>query len=1451
MMKTRFVKTWILAAFAFASLATVGLAQVHAGHPISPTPPSSAPGHTPPAFTASAAPMPTFRPITPATPLDPNKSRYIGKVAPGTHVPLSRLPHTPFKSMMNTAVAKNTLHGRHFHPMSASGATLSVTATAGCASGGTNGDIFNVGCLLSIQGSNMNLWQAAGTDTYEYFVISPTAPNVATAIATGAGCATITWTGNSGPACSDAGTTLSIQGTYEFLIYDTTKKQWVTSFFANAGQTFSIQVFEDAFHTSQQYQFDTGSSGAAYIYLQNVATSGQYVMYIQSTGVNVYCAYMSPAGAAALPLPSPRPTGGGTGNNLLCDPTQPNVTGVNAPGGALSLTWALTSSLEAGLYTVSIYDQAAGTVLGSVQVSLTSGGGSLQLTGNTSGMNASPAPFGATGTNLLAWNASTDQAVGGVIAVTQQVVPSSKYQWTITDPSGRVVSTPAAVNTTNSTVSNSFLFSAFSPAMHSPGQYASNTWGVQLYDVTNNKVEASQAYQIVGYHATTQFIQTGVASTTLNFAGTGLQQQKADFKITNDGNLIFGVGDSFSGIEFTEGPYQTLNAAFKPPGKFTPGGVFGGVTTATALTAPGEACGTATGCTLAVTDSNGAAWTFTTYCSATSSATPSAASPWDQCVFTILPNSTGTVLPPGASIDVPNLYWFAQVVAAWPCYSTPCFGTTSVLPTHGLSWSQTNNLANPIAWTPVAFGGIDSGLTLAGNVRFDYQGSRTITASPTCAGGAANAVQGASPWLEGHYFQPSFTRADYQNSTPFTLGAPRCNVAAFFITNESTPNGATSDFASGGTNFPEIAIGFPTYFTSSQIVVDPNSTATWTKVTCPSTYGASYLCFNGPTIAPKGQANSTATLYLDMPLPVTSFAFQEMAIQAFSTDDVYIPLTNDATAANSAITAYGYNGVATTSIDSLQVGAWSLNANLMTAAFTPNTVGSGQNPTPLTIVVGNTSTAADPNPDAIDEVVIEQTTNKNWTVSGTPTVTGPPGPWTHTATFNPSGNTLDYYFGICSAMAVQADGPPQTTGVTFPLSTPYPSPPPCAGSEPNVLVPGQSATINMNIVTAGGLSTGTQTFTMYAHGANGGGWTQPKTFTLTVNSESASGGFQSLGATCPGTAVATNTLPTATTNSNCFVYTIKNTSVSSPIGTIDIAIPAFDINGLGATSWSLNGSPITTNIKLGTISGGVFTVAGVPAGCAINPANTFNPVGGTTDGQIEVKGCTGLTPTKILAVEFQATSPGSQSDTYNFPATIDTLPLAASWIGDTEVQESFSIGLTVVVDPSNPGPGGSTPVVACPTCGFSAGTIDFGPVTNGGSSIGTNVVRATVIYSGATTGTQWTLEVNVVGTNPTCTGAGDCNASGSTIGSELITSADKTIAAGGHSNTKCGTLTPQQTTFAAVPNSASPMVLSKGTETSCAPPIPPDWDTIQNYIVQVGTEPATGHTLAVQYTLIP
>jgi hypothetical protein len=124
-----------------------------------------------------------------------------------------------------------------------------------------------------------------------------------------------------------------------------------TAIGCSSGQTFSIQVFSDALHTQPQCQFNPETTAAAYAYVANVAPSDRYVMSVQLSGA---CVYMAPQGR----------------KNDSCDSTAHNVTGVQAPGGNLSFTWPLSTSLKAGLYTIAVFDQTTNEELGIVKVFL-------------------------------------------------------------------------------------------------------------------------------------------------------------------------------------------------------------------------------------------------------------------------------------------------------------------------------------------------------------------------------------------------------------------------------------------------------------------------------------------------------------------------------------------------------------------------------------------------------------------------------------------------------------------------------------------------------------------------------------------------------------------------------------------------------------------------------------------------------------------------------------------------------------------------------------------------------------------------------------------------------------------------------------------------------------------------------------------------------------------------
>ena len=152
-----------------------------------------------------------------------------------------------------------------------------------------------------------------------------------------------------------------------------------------------------------------------------------------------------------------------------------------------------------------------------------------------------------------------------------------------------------------------------------------------------------------------------------------------------------------------------------------------------------------------------------------------------------------------------------------------------------------------------------------------------------------------------------------------------------------------------------------------------------------------------------------------------------------------------------------------------------------------------------------------PNPDPIDAIVIEQATNTGWTINGVPTVTGVPDrriSWTILETTqSPAANTLEYCTALRRVQFQQTTFNRKCTRAT--ARSPRPHPPirrvirTCSARvrqrrSKMPLAPGGIATINF---TLNNTTTGTQTFYVYAHGANGGGWSAPKVVTVTSSIE--------------------------------------------------------------------------------------------------------------------------------------------------------------------------------------------------------------------------------------------------------------------------------------------------------------------------------------------------------------
>ncbi len=521
----------------------------------------------------------------------------IKTLKPGTRVALSCLPALPMKRGVNTASPKVSSRGKHYRPLAATGATIDLTSGANC---GSSGALYSIGCSLTWQATNNGDWSTS--DSYQDYEIPPNATS-ATLISG-------TYAYNAATAHV---TTLSQAGTYAFFVYDTTAKVIVSIVYVNAGQSFQIGVYQDPYHTQSSYQFNVNTSAAAYIYLPDVSTNDSYVVYVMSTSVNSYCVYVTPNSTPAPPAPSPAPTG--AANSLICNPA--NSPGISAPSGQLSLEWQLNNGYPAGTYSVVVYDKTAGETVGQVQVSLTGFQQYGFLLYASPGPNQTPVAPATPTTTVFDWDSANDQSDGGIYATVPNQVGGT-YRLTASDPDGQVVNVqtlaaiPGTCTLTNNssaacTATGTFSFAGASPALNSPGNYPNNTWTMQLYNPATQTVEASQAFQLLGYSMETQFNVGGVLQSTIVFGcctnGT-VYNQAATMVFTNNGNFNFpNAADSLRGIEYTTGPGSTLGTSFSPPSGTTGNGV-----TFTMVGCTG-AYNSGTGCYETVTDSSGNSWT--------------------------------------------------------------------------------------------------------------------------------------------------------------------------------------------------------------------------------------------------------------------------------------------------------------------------------------------------------------------------------------------------------------------------------------------------------------------------------------------------------------------------------------------------------------------------------------------------------------------------------------------------------------------------------------------------------------------------------------------------------------------------------------------------------------------------------------------------------------------------
>ncbi|MHB8139918.1 MAG: hypothetical protein ACYDHD_01455 [Vulcanimicrobiaceae bacterium] len=834
-----------------------------------------------------------------------------------------------------------------------------------------------------------------------------------------------------------------------------------------------------------------------------------------------------------------------------------------------------------------------------------------------------------------------------------------------------------------------------------------------------------------------------------------------------------------SGVEFTNDGDTLFGTGNGDPLSglyFSTGG--NGITLA--LGAGSSSCGT--DCQQqTVTDSTGNSWTVTVLCTYTGANA--------GCTMTIYPAVAGNSLPMNATLTVPSIT-FTNGPGNAKC-TNGCSALTSILPKDGLTWSATNS---PVATNPVDFtnGG---GTSYGGTANFALRG--------TCTGGCGAFTLNQ----ELHGYDPRSTQAILPQNSPFTQTFSQSNgpwdIFAMTVSNTS----------SGGGNITELEITMPSAFSPNNVLnyinLDPYSPTNWNWTNCPSGAPQSAFCLStaggNPGIAP----GTNEQIYLDIaPVAPGSFGYTEFGVQA--EQPTVFPL-----APSGSLSAFVPQA---TVIDSLAMASYSVNSSLMTSLFTPTSVGVGTTPT-VTVSVQNTTSSSDPYPDYLDAIIIALPNAYSFANIASITPAG----WIALGQYN-TGSMTQYWFGLCGSQFATADGPPANPPPVPASSASLPS---CGqATEQSSLAPG--ATFSFAATLQNLTSPGTITATMYAHGANTDAWSLGQNFNLSVTNISALSGFEAVGPYGSPATVPSNTEPQIGADSNAtygnsYVYQIKNTSSAGHnIYSAVITIPGLDTSGANGTDstgtpWTITSAP--------TLSGSGYS------GCSVTGYASATTGGG--NGNITIGGGScALAPNGYINVSFAAKAPYKVNSTFDFPTVVNgSINAAESWFSDQDMLIILSAQLAVTVNPPNPGPGGSTPVVNCVPCTFSPGEVNFGAVANSTTSSFGDVVDVSV-YTNAANPIGWQLQVTT-NNNPARTPTPPTN--------ELLTSVDST-------NSSQGTgMNFDQTAYGVVPTSGGLTLVDTGSGVS-ARRLP--YDVLQNYQLNVGTEALAPQTAAVTFTFI-
>lgn len=1299
----------------------------------------------------SLLPVPGFSASPTATPRPGGTLPLPRRTAvPGRGVSLSQLPPLPPKTLLNSANFSRSGQGR-VHPMAANGGTIwyyeDQTANAACNSNIST--IVPVGCDLYWYS---NFLPNNGHTYQDYFI----SENALSSSATAEGSP---YTGTSSSSTNYTPNLTS--GIYVLATLDTTANRWVVVTYVTVGTLPFLGTYADSTAKTPSDQFIASSSTTVYFQATGLTNNDYYVIYVESTAKTISCAYIAPSG-----------TLNATG---MCDPT--TSTGTPAlsspptyPTPTINLNWTLNTSLASGTYNVVLWDLTAHQRVQQAQISILASGtsASMSLTpvsGNSSittfkyAPTPPPTPYSAT--NVFAFDNQQEQSDKGWSMKTTGL-SSGTYTVTLTDPTGEVVN-----QTTTSASGGAVSWNMPFYNTQSPTNYFAHSYAVEVYNTSTSTVAYSQGFSILGYNAATDFAN-GTSSMVLASGQTNVPE---GLQFTNDGESYYGTGnaDTISGIAIDTGG-QGIQVTLS------------GVT-------PTSCGGNCSLYTTTATDTSGQTWNVTDECDT--------ATGNGGCTIVARPATSGQSLALGGTLSIPGTLWTNSVGSH--CTSG-CQGTTSILPTHGESWSSTSQswATNPIYFTN------GQSNPPAGTASITHYGY---------VDGFGNLL--ATGQIAHEYTAPN-TQMTYTQSSPWTPTSGYGDEWHVIANNTS---------AAGGATISELEIKLPTAYVAGNttVLVDQNLSPGWTTTACPSGYPSTAWCVttaNGNAgIAPGGSSD----IYLQVwPLPATSFTYANGGWVVQAVKSTVFPLTDG------GATASVFVGSPSTE-SALDTAAYSLTSSRITPGFNPTSEGYNTNNSVSITLTNATGTSSDPNPDYIDAFTVDLPYHSYTNI------TMPAGWYSNSQDI--SGTTTRYWFYECAAQFATADGP-----VAAPPA-PNPTLPNCGSAYETTysVAPGSTLTVT------GNLSVGTSnvTATTYAHGANGGGWTTGTNFTLSVTSVAASAGFF-----CEGVIPCTTTNVTSpnsasvgadsdTTLGNGFGYSITNNSSGGQnITSAVITIPGKDVSnntpadGTGSpnTPWTITATP--------TISGSAY-------GCSITSFSSAQQSG--TNGAINIGGggCS-IPPNSTITILFTAKAPYVIGTNYKFPTTVNgTVAAAERFPVDTIVAVVLSAQLTVTVDPApDPTPlgSGSNPIPSCANCSFNPSNdeIDFGSIPASSTSTASDAARVN-LYTNAGPTVSWNLYVST-NNNPSNNGSAGYPTN------ELLTSVDRTASLGGQT---IGGLTFNTTSYTVVPSpqgaTSLTMASSSGLTSARRAPI----GFVTNFEVSIGAAGSTtAQTSTVIYTFI-